>query len=462
MKIAKKWLACIIACMMVCTAFVGCGKTADDKTSDKDSTTNNADKTGTDVTDSEESKLEGTIDIFQFKVEINDALKAATEEYMELNPGVKVNLETVGGGDDYAAALRTKMQNRDQPDIYNVGGPQDVKDWADSLEDLTSEEWVPNVVAGLLDDVTVDGKVFGLPMAIEGYGFVYNKAIFEAAGIDATTLKTFDQIDEAFAQLKAKIDNGELKDQFPVLEAVIEYPAEEKWVTGMHTANVALGQEFANCTEAYNAKELGFTYANELKELIDLQVKYTTNADNPAALNAVDYSMQAGGGLAIERVAVIQQGNWVYPVIKEIDENVANNLGVIPIPLKGVSEGNTPVGVPTYWAVNSKSDDNTKAIAKDFLNWLYQSDDGKDIVINSFSFIPPFTNYGDLKPADPIGAAISEAASAGNVAPWVFSGCPTSWTDNVLGAEIQAYLAGNKTWDEVVEKAKTSWKEARQ
>ena len=229
----------------------------------------------------------------------------------------------------------------------------------------------------------------------------------------------------------------------------------------MHTSNVALGQEFANCTEAFNAKEVQFTYGAQLKDLIDLQVKYTTNADNPSALNAVDYSMQAGGGLAIERVAVIQQGNWVYPVINEVDPEVAQKLDIIPLPLKGVSEGNTPIGVPMYWAVNSQCDENTKKIAKDFLNWLYQSEEGMKIVVNDFGFIPPFTNYGDNLPSDPLGQAVSRAANAGTVAPWVFNGCPTSWAENVLGAEIQAYLAGQKTWDDVVATAQQTWADAR-
>lgn len=459
MKMKNVWALLIVSVMTV-TMAAGCGNGEKKDTSADKSTSKTS---GEDVSDETESgsDLEGTLDIFQFKVEINDALKAATEEYMKLNPGVTVNLETVGGGDDYGAALRTKMQGSDQPDIFDIGGPQDVIDWADNLADLSSEEWVGSTVDGLLDDVTKDGKIFGMPIAIEGYGFVYNKEIFEAAGIDASKLKTFDEIDKAFGELKEKIDNGELKEQFPALEAVIEYPAKEKWVTGMHTANVALGQEFANCTEAFQEKNVKFTYSQNLKELIDLQVKYTTNAENPAALNAVDYSMQAGGGIAIERVAVIQQGNWVYPVISEVDPTVADKLGIIPIPLKGVSEGNIPVGVPMYWAVNSQSDQNTQAIAKDFLNWLYQSEEGKEIVVNDFGFIPPFTNYGDVKPADPLGQAVSEAANAGTIAPWVFNGCPTSWAENVLGAEIQSYLGGEKTWDEAVESAKQQWTEAR-
>lgn len=461
MKMKNVW-ALLLASVMTVTMAAGCGNSEGEK---KDTS---ADKStsaisGEDTSDGSNggSNLEGTLDIFQFKVEINDALKAATDKYMELNPGVTVNLETVGGGDDYGAALRTKMQGSDQPDIFDIGGPQDVIDWADNLADLSSEEWVGSTVDGLLDDVTKDGKIFGMPIAIEGYGFVYNKEIFDAAGIDASQLKTFDEIDKAFGELQEKIDSGELKEQFLALEAVIEYPAKEKWVTGMHTANIAMGQEFANCTEAFNAENIEFKYSQNLKELIDLQVKYTTNAENPAALNAVDYSMQAGGGLAIERVAVIQQGNWAYPVIAEVDQEVADKLGIIPIPLKGVSEGNIPVGVPMYWAVNSQSDENTQAIAKDFLNWLYQSEEGKEIVVNDFGFIPPFTNYGDIKPADPLGQAVSEAANAGTIAPWVFNGCPTSWAENVLGAEIQSYLGGEKTWDEAIESAKQQWSEAR-
>lgn len=402
-----------------------------------------------------------TIDIFQFKVEIHDSLKKAAETYMDSHPGIVINLETVGGGDDYGSALRTKMASSDQPEIYNIGGPQDVIDWSDHLEDLSGEEWISYVGEGLLDDVTKDGKVYGLPMAIEGYGFLYNKAIFEKAGIDGESLTTFDEINSAFETLKKKIDNGELKDDFPSLEAVIEYPVKETWVTGMHTANIEFGQEFGSAAEAYEAKEIPFAYSDELKQLIDMQIQYSSSASNPSALNAVDYSMQVGGGYAIERVAVIQQGNWVYPEIATVDKTVAENTGIIPIPLKGVSEGNIPVGVPMYWCVNSQSSDADKTAAKEFLQWLYQSDEGKEIVVNELGFIPAFTNYGDLTPSDPIGKKISEHVTDGTIAPWVWAGAPTGWAQETLGVNIQSYVSGQKTWDEVISESKKAWADAR-
>lgn len=447
MKKMKKWMAVFLTCLMLVPTLAACKREEA-----PEGNTGNSNAAG-----NVNTNLKGTVDIFQFKVEINDALKAATETYMKTHPNVKINLETVGGGSDYGAALRTKMQNVDQPEIYNVGGPQDVKDWISNLEDLSGEGWTKHVVEGLLDDVTQDGKVYGMPYAIEGYGFVYNKDIFEAAGIDASKLKTYDEIDKAFGELKSKIDKGELKDKFPALEAVLEFPVKEKWVTGLHTGNIALGQEFDSNKQAYESKTLDFKYASQLKDLIDLQVKYTKHANNPAALNAVDYSMSVGGGLAIGRVAAVQQGNWIYPEVKEVDQKLADRLGMIPIPLKGVSEGNIPVGVPMYWCVNSKSSDADKACAKDFLNWLYQSEEGKKIVVEEFNFIPAYTNYGDIKPKDPLGATVNEYANAGKTAPWVFMGEPTGWGENTLGASIQSYVSKKTTWDKLISDAKAKW-----
>lgn len=91
---------------------------------------------------------------------------------------MKINLQTVGGGDDYGAALRAQFQSGNEPDIYNVGGPQDVSDWMGRLEDLSDAPWADKVLDGVASGVTVDGAVYGLPYNIEGYGLAYNKAIF--------------------------------------------------------------------------------------------------------------------------------------------------------------------------------------------------------------------------------------------------------------------------------------------
>ncbi len=406
-----------------------------------------------------EEKVE--VDIFQFKVEIAAQLESAIDRYMELNPGVKINLTTVGGGDDYGASLRAQFASGEEPTIFNIGGPQDVESWMGELENLADQPWVEHASAGTLDGVTIDGKVYGLPFVIEGYGLIYNKAIFEAAGIDGASINDFVSLEAAVKSLDAKIKAGDLKEQFPRLEAVFEFPAKETWVTGLHLSSAILNHEFMSPLDAYAAKSVEFLYGDALKALVDLQSNYSSSANDKQKLNAVDYATQVDGGIAIERVAIIQQGNWAYGGVAGVDPQVADNLGILPLPVKGGTENSIPIGVPMYWSVNTGSEDAEKAAAKDFLNWLYNSDEGKSIIVDDFLFIPPLTNYAGLSPKDSLGQAVKSFADAGNTTGWVFMGYPDAWGMEVLGNEIQKYLAGDQNWDAVISNSQAKWEADR-
>ncbi len=443
----KKAVSTVLTAAMVAGMMTGCGS-AGGSTDTQEAAGNSA---GDDQV---------VIDVFQNKNEISDALQAAIDTYEEKNPNVKINLETVGGS-DYASSLKAKMLGNDPVEIFTLGGPDDIASYQEYLEPLTDQDWVSHVTAGGVDNVTVDGEVYGLPLAIEGYGLIYNKKIFEAAGIDASTLTTYDAIDKAFADLQKQIDEGKLAEEFPVLEAVEEYAAKESWIVGLHTNNVALSQEFKSAANAFNSKTVAYTYGDQLKDLIDLETKYTSSKDNLSLLNSVDYSTQVGGGLAIERVAVVQQGNWISSEVSNVSEDVLDNLGILPIPLKGVVEDSIAVGVSNYWCVNSKSSDAEKKAAKDFLNWLYQSDEGKEIVVNNLGFIPAFDNYDNVSISDPLSAEVKRYVDAGKTIPWVFSGQPSGW-DSKVAANIQNYLAGSMTWDEVIAQNISDWESMRE
>nr|WP_295308656.1 ABC transporter substrate-binding protein [uncultured Blautia sp.] len=443
----KKAISTILTAAMVAGMMTGCGSAG--------GSTDTQESAGSSAGDDQV-----VIDVFQNKNEISDALQAAIDTYEEKNPNVKINLETVGGS-DYASSLKAKMLGNDPVEIFTLGGPDDIASYQEYLEPLTDQEWVSHVTAGGVDNVTVDGEVYGLPLAIEGYGLIYNKKIFEAAGIDASTLTTYDAIDKAFADLQKQIDEGKLAEEFPVLEAVEEYAAKESWIVGLHTNNVALSQEFKSAANAFNSKTVAYTYGDQLKDLIDLETKYTSSKDNLSLLNSVDYSTQVGGGLAIERVAVVQQGNWISSEVSNVSEDVLDNLGILPIPLKGVVEDSIAVGVSNYWCVNSKSSDAEKKAAKDFLNWLYQSDEGKEIVVNNLGFIPAFDNYDNVSISDPLSAEVKRYVDAGKTIPWVFSGQPSGW-DSKVAANIQNYLAGSMTWDEVIAQNISDWESMRE
>jgi len=398
-----------------------------------------------------------TIDIFQFKVEAKDALDKAAKAYTDKHKNVTINVQTVGGGQDYAAALKSKFASGQEPAIFNVGGPQELADWKAKLEDLSDQPWVSEAYEGTLDAAKIDGKVYGMPFNLEGYGLVYNKNLFKKAGIDPDTIKTFSDLQKAVQTLDSK------KSSLGI-QSVFALPGKETWVAGMHTSNIAFANEFKDPIEAYNAKTIDFKYSDGFKKLLDLQIQYGYKPDGTnKSINSVDYSTEVEQLFSLSKVAIIQQGNWITGTVEGIDEDLAKNMGILPMPIDGTKDGTIPVGVPEYWTVNSSKDAVTKKAAKDFLNWLYTSDEGKKMIIQDFKFVPAFKGYdtADLQPTDALSKDISKYSKAGNTIPWVFSGYPTGWYDKLLGADIQKYISGDLTWDKVVSNAIKNWADLR-
>ncbi|RFB17184.1 carbohydrate ABC transporter substrate-binding protein [Bacillus sp. HNG] len=398
-----------------------------------------------------ESGSTTTVDIFQFKVEFKDQFETVAKQYEESHDGVKINITTVGGGEDYGAALRSKFASGEEPTIYNIGGPQDVADWADSLADLSDTAAADAALEGTLEGVSQDGKVLGLPFNQEGYGLIYNTAVFEKAGINPDEITTFAALEEAVKTLDSK------KDELG-LDAVFALPGKEKWVTGLHLSNTFLSPEFeGNVLGTFDSKSVEFEYGDAFKKVLDLQNEYSVQ---PTV--SLDYAMQVEELFSTGRVAMIQQGNWVYGSIAGIDEELANNgVSILPIPVEGYKEDSIPVGVPMYWAVNSNKDDAEVKAAKDFLDWLYTSEEGKTAVLEDFKFIPAYEGFDASKVSDPLGKAVYEYSTEGKTIPWVFMGYPTGWGEQQLGVNIQKYISGEMSWDDLVKESQKAWEDSR-
>lgn len=393
-----------------------------------------------------------TVDVFQFKVEFKNQFEDVVALYEEENPDINIEITTVGGGEDYGAALRSKFASGNEPAIFNVGGPQDVADWKDSLAPLSDTAAAEAALDGTLEGVTVDSEILGLPYNQEGYGFIYNTRLFEEAGIDPTSITDFASLEEAVKTLDSKKEELEI-------ESVFALPAKETWVTGLHLSNTFIAPEFNNnVLDAFDSPTIDFTYSEAFKKILDLQNEYSKQ---PTV--SLDYSQQVEELFSLERVAIIQQGNWAYGSIEGIDpEFAANGIDMMPIPVEGYEEGGLPVGVPMYWAVNSNLDEEVVQASKDFLDWLYTSDAGKTAVVEDFKFIPAYEGYDASKISDPLSKAVYNASEAGETIGWVFMGYPTGWGEDELGAGIQKYLSDEATWEEVVESAKTAWESSRQ
>jgi len=392
-----------------------------------------------------------TVDIFQFKVEIKDQFEDLVKVYEKENPDVKINVKTVGGGNDYGATLKTTFSSGEEPAIFNVGGPSAVEEYREYLADVSDTAAAKVALEGTLNTVTDGDEVLGLPFNQEGYGLIYNKRIFEEAGVNPDEIVTYEDLEKAVETIdKQKEDLG--------IDAVFALAAKEKWVIGNHLANIFFAPEFNNDTlEAYNADSIAFEKSDELKRHLDLESKYSAQP-----ILSMDYSQQVEQLFSLEKVAIIQQGNWIYNSVYDMDPELAEEgIGILPVPVEGF-EGKIPAGVPMYWAVNSEKDEEVVEASKDFLDWMYTSETGKTAVLEDFKFVPAYEGYDTSKISDPLSQTIYEYASEGNtIAGWVFQGAPTGWSEQVLGAAMQKYLSGDVTWEVMITEAQEKWEAER-
>ncbi|OHR72181.1 ABC transporter substrate-binding protein [Bacillus sp. HMSC76G11] len=422
----KRFLLLCMSLVFVFGIMAGCSS----KETAKDGESGGDSKSGDEVV---------TLNFFQFKVEIADQLQAMIKEFEAEHPNIKVKLETVGGGADYGAALKAKFASGEEPDIFNNGGFKELELWKEKLADLSGEPWVEHVLPiGKVPMTDADGKLYGMPVNLEGYGFVYNKDLFEKAGITEPP-KTIDELKEAAKKLEAK--------------KITPFSAGygEWWVIGQHLLNIPFAQQEdpeAFIAGLYDGSEkiVGNKQFKEFKEVLDTELKYAN--DNPLT---TDYNTQVTL-FASGETAMLQQGNWTENMITEINPEI--NMGFLPIPISNdENAGNLPVGVPNNWVLNKNSEHLEEA--KLFLDWMVSSETGKRYITEEFAFIPAFDNIEPAGLGD-LGTSILDYSKEEKTIPWTWFKWPDG-ANKEFAAAIQEYAAGKIDYDTLLERFQSSW-----
>lgn len=341
------------------------------------------------------------VHLFQSKVEIAEALKRAAAAYEEDHPGVHLVIETVGGGQDYDAALNERLENGTLPDLFMTIGEANFDPWAPVAEDLTDQAWVSDLAPGSLGAVTRDGRVLGNPLAIEGYGLLYNRDLFQRLGIEAPA--TLGQLEAACRRLEAA-------GVWPFSNGYAEW-----WVLGNHFFNVLLGSvddldAFLGRLSSGAPPGPDAPVVEGWMDLLDLTRRYGA----PDATVSGDYTTSVAAFLA-GQAAMIQQGNWIEPDV--VRANPGFSIGVLPLPIASKADLRLPMGVPNYWVVNRHSP--VKDDAKSWLEWLHSNPRGQAFLVDELKVIPPYLSL-DSRPLGPLSAAFAQAWGERRTKPWLF------------------------------------------
>ncbi len=380
--------------------------------------------------------------VFHFKVSWVKPWGELTDQYTKLNPGVTFNNEIVGGGADWITKLKTEFAANRGPDIFVVDGPALAHTFQDHLTDLSDQPWVSHVLPSARKSLTFNGKLMGMPIAIEGYGFIYNKDIFQKAGI--TTLpKTLSELTDVAHKIKAA-------GYIPFASGFGEW-----WVIGMHFANIPFAyqpnpDQFMTDLAQGKANLTDNPLFKDWKNLFDLII-HNSEPHPLTTDNNVQTQMFIDG-----KAAMMQQGDWKEPVIYKAKPNF--HMGLLPEPLNNDAKAmdKVPVGVPFYFVVNSKSSAAKQSASKKFLNWLVSSKVGQSYITDKFLSIPAFDNIK----SDSLGAIsqdILKYASEGKTIPWPFTQWPNG-TYNEFADFTQSYVGGKIDFNTMLQKMQDAYR----
>jgi raffinose/stachyose/melibiose transport system substrate-binding protein len=143
-------------------------------------------------------------------IEVNPAQVKIWDEvaraYEAAHPGVKIEMQFLEN-EAYKAKLPTILQSKDRPHIiYSwAGGVLKTQIEAGVLEEITDQVkgYSDTITPAALAAFTQNSRVYGLPIALSQVGFLYNKELMAKANVDASAIKTWDDLLAAVKALKA-------------------------------------------------------------------------------------------------------------------------------------------------------------------------------------------------------------------------------------------------------------------
>ena len=357
----------------------------------------------------------------------------AVKAFEDANPGVKITIEIVQN-EDLDGKLQAAMQADNTPDIFFQRGGQKMADQvaAGKVADITSlvDKTVKSQLAGGLSVTMIGDKVYGIPTSMMPEGFWYSEDLFKAAGVDAASIKTIDDLLAAATKLKA---TG---------VAPISLGAKDAWPAAHWFYQFGLRQCSQAEAEAMTAGKPNLDDPCWLAALKSLQDFKDAKPFNDGFLTTVAQqgAGSSAGMVANHKAAMELMGAWNVGVIGNLTPDQKNlpDLRFMPFPAVPGGKGDQAAmmsGNDGY----SCSDKAPQPACANFLNFFASTEQQK-LYAAAFSTIPANPTAADAV-TDP---AMKQATEALGKSPYTLL-----WFDTALGQKgnelnkaVVALLAG--------------------
>lgn len=363
-----------------------------------------------------------TLNLMMNSPELTDQYKAMAAEYKKVKPNVTLNMTIIQN--DYQTVLKSKLNSGDIPDLFMSSAYNDNIVYKDYEYDLTNEKFMKDFDSNLLKSVTTDGKITGYPFLVQSHSFIYNKKLFEDAGITSLPT-TLDDYKNVCKKLSAKGIQ-------PFSSGFAEW-----WVLPQTTYPAMSDAYDGDYEKLFSDVKSGKLKFGELPQvdfaldMLDLIKNYSGSKpmESTADMQCSDF---ANG-----KVAMIHQGSWEEDTVRKINKNI--DMGYLNMPRK---DGKSTISVDSNLTFRVYKDSKNLKEVLNFLDWLTTSDYGKSWIPSVIKQISPQKDA--QTPNTQLGKETVQAIKNSKTSSWwIFKG--PDGIEEPFGKAFQNYVAGNYT-----------------
>ncbi|CAJ1317593.1 sugar ABC transporter substrate-binding protein [Paenibacillus sp. CFBP13512] len=330
----KKWFQLTVASLLTVALVSGCGSKSESSTA----STNPED-------------ISGDITVITQRTDIVDTVfKDYAAKFKEKYPNVNVNFEALA---DYESQISIRLNTKDYGDVLLLPTSIPISDLPDFFEPLGSMDELSKKYKGL-EERAVDGQAYGIPVAINFSGIIYNKKVFKEAGITETP-RTPEQYLKALATIKSKTSAVPLYTNYASGWALTQWESDLTTVAGT--------TDYVNITQP--TIDNNFVAGQPHYELYKLMYDATSQGLIEKDPTTTDWETSKVD-LANGKIATMVLGSWAIDQIKSVAEN-KDDIGFMPFP---TNADKVIVPLADDYTIGINVNSENKPAAKAWVDWF--------------------------------------------------------------------------------------------
>lgn len=403
---------------------------------------------GTDYTD-----IKADLEFLTHRTDIVDTrFQEYIAEFQKMYPNINITYEAIT---DYAEDVTIRLTTDDWGDICMIPTTVQKSELPGLFVSFGTLEGVGKNY-DYLNNFAFEGNVYGIPSTVNAQGIVYNKKVFEDAGVTEIP-KTPEEYLDALQKIK---DNTDAIPMYTNFAAGWTMGAWDAYIGGSATGdpdfmnNVLVHSKnpFADRGDQTGPYAVYYTlYEAVVRGLIE---------DDPTTTDWEGCKGMINRG----EIGTLVLGSWAVTQMQEAGPN-ADDIGYMPFPITVDGKQYASAGPDYCYGINVKSSDDEKIAAMLYVKWLTEKsnfayDEGGIPIVKGAEYPPTLASFDGIK------LVIDNPAPAGEET--LFNEVNTeselgiNMEDTHVQRIVEAAMDKSETLNDIVNDWNQKWSDAQQ